>query len=405
MSTEKERTRFHAPGSGPVAPPDPYATDSPSAPGHPPRAGSGSGSEAGAGAQAGTGTRVSVLLSHGSALGELVEAELDEPRDDEVVVRVEAVGVCHTDLLAQRRLGSRTAVLGHEGCGTVERLGPRAEGLAVGDRVVISFASCGKCVPCRSGFPGYCAHSGALNGSGRRRDGSPTLRVRGDPVFGSFFGQSSFATAVLAGARSCVPVDGLPPEVAAPLGCGFLTGAGAVLNVLRPRPFERLLVVGAGGVGAAAALTALSEGVEVVVAEPVEARRALLTEQGAAAVASLDEPIPPVTHALDTTGRPEAIARALSLLRPRGALALVGLGPAEVPVDVRSLTMRGLRLLGCVEGDAEPALLIPELVRRHRAGLLPLDRLVTTYALGDIERAVADQRAGLTLKAVLLPGA
>lgn len=360
--------------------------------------------KAGAGAEDEAGTRISVLLSHGSALGELVEAELDAPRDDEVVVRVEAVGLCHTDLLAQKRLGNRSAVLGHEGCGTVERLGPRAEGLAVGDRVVLSFASCGECDPCRSGFPGYCAHSAALNGSGRRRDGSPTLRVGGEPVFGSFFGQSSFATSVLAGARSCVPVGDLSPAVAAPLGCGFLTGAGAVLNVLRPRPRDRLLVVGAGGVGAAAALTALSEGVEVVVAEPVEARRALLASHGATAVASLDEPVPPVTHALDTTGRPEAIARALALLRPRGALAVVGLGPAEIPLDVRSLTMRGLRLLGCVEGDAEPALLIPELVRRHRDGLLPLDRLVTTYALGDIERAVVDQRAGLTLKAVLLPG-
>lgn len=355
--------------------------------------------------RSGAGTAISVLLSRGSALGELVEAELDEPRDDEVVVRIEAVGVCHTDLLAQKRLGSRPGVLGHEGCGTVERLGPRAEGLAVGDRVVISFASCGECVPCRSGFPGYCACSVALNGSGGRRDGSPTLRVGGEPVFGSFFGQSSFATAVLTRARSCVPVGDLAPEVAAPLGCGFLTGAGAVLNVLRPRPRERLLVVGAGGVGAAAALVALSEGVEVVVADPVEARGALLTAYGATAVASLDEPIPPVTHALDTTGRPEAIARALALLGPRGALTLVGLGPAEIPLDVRSLTMRGLRLSGCVEGDAEPARLIPELIRRHRDGVLPLDRLVTTYPLDAIERAVADQRAGLTLKAVLLPGA
>ncbi|MFF9150204.1 alcohol dehydrogenase catalytic domain-containing protein [Streptomyces sp. NPDC014861] len=355
--------------------------------------------------RSGAGTTVSVLLSRGTTLGELVEAELDEPRDDEVVVRVEAVGICHTDLLARKRLGSRTAVLGHEGCGIVERLGPGAEGLSVGDRVVIAFASCGECAPCRSGFPGYCARSTVLNGSGRRQDGSPTLRVGGEPVFGSFFGQSSFATAVLARARSCVPVGDLPPEVAAPLGCGFLTGAGAVLNVLRPRPGQRLLVAGAGGVGAAAALAALSEGVEVVVAEPVEARRALLAAYGATAVASLDEPIPPVTHALDTTGRPEVIARALSLLRPRGALALVGLGPAELPLDVRSLTMRGLRLIGSVEGDAEPGVFIPELIRRHRDDLLPLDRLVTTYPLDAVERAVADQRAGLTLKAVLLPRA
>ncbi|OIJ66006.1 alcohol dehydrogenase catalytic domain-containing protein [Streptomyces mangrovisoli] len=347
--------------------------------------------------------RISALLSHGPAPSELVEAELDEPRADEVIVRIEAVGVCHTDLVTRENLGARRAVLGHEGCGTVERLGSAVDRLTVGDRVVIAFASCGRCGQCRGGHPAYCAWAGALNGSGRRLDRSSTIRVGSEPVFGAFFGQSSFATAALTPAGSCVPVGDAPPEVVAPLGCGFLTGAGAVLNVLRPRPGDRLLVVGAGGVGAAAVLTALSEGVEAVVAEPVAARRALCAGFGATAVASLDEPIPPVTHALDTTGRPESIARALTLLRPRGALALTGLGPAETTLDIRSLMLRGLQLRGCVEGDAEPSVLIPELVRRHRQGRLPLDRLVTTYALGDFDRAVADQRAGLTLKPVLVP--
>ncbi|MER6672726.1 alcohol dehydrogenase catalytic domain-containing protein [Streptomyces sp. NPDC000983] len=348
--------------------------------------------------------RISALLSRGAGPSELVDAELDEPRSDEVIVRIEAVGVCHTDLHTRGALRERPAVLGHEGCGTVERLGDAVDGLRVGDRVVISFASCGGCAQCRDGLPGYCAWASALNGSGRRLDTSPTIRVRDEPVFGAFFGQSSFATAALANARSCVPVGDLPAAVAAPLGCGFLTGAGAVLNVLRPRRGDRLLVVGAGGVGAVAALTALSEGVEVVVAEPVEARRALAARCGATTVASLDEPVPPVTHALDTTGRPEAIAGALAALKPRGVLALVGLGPAEVPLDVRSLMLRGLQVRGCVEGDADPSVLIPELAHRYRRGLLPLDGLVTTYTLADFDRAVADQRAGLTLKPVLLPG-
>ncbi|MGW6054231.1 alcohol dehydrogenase catalytic domain-containing protein [Streptomyces sp. NPDC055189] len=348
--------------------------------------------------------KISALLSHGSAAGELVDAELDDPRPDEVIVRIEAVGVCHTDLLTRKRLSQRPAVLGHEGCGTVERLGPAVDGLSLGDRVVISFASCGGCTQCRAGLPGYCAWAAALNGSGRRLDGSPTLRVGGEPVFGAFFGQSSFATAALADARSCIRVGDIPPEAAAPLGCGFLTGAGAVLNVLRPRHGDRLLVIGAGGVGAVAALTALSEGVEVVVAEPVAARRALLARYGATTVTSLDEPIPTLTHALDTTGRPEPIARALTLLQPHGILALVGLGPAEVALDVRTLMLRGLQVRGCVEGDAEPAILIPQLIQRFRSGTLPLDRLVSTYTLADFDRAVADQQAGRTLKPVLLPG-
>jgi aryl-alcohol dehydrogenase len=349
-----------------------------------------------------------VLLSRGGAPSEVVDAELDDPRPDEAVVRIEAVGVCHTDLITRDRLGDRPAVLGHEGCGVVERLGAEAHGsgFKVGDRVVVSFASCGHCRRCHEGLPAYCRHAQELNNSGRRRDGSATIRVAGEPVFGAFFGQSSFATAALVGARSCVPVGvgQVPPEVAAPLGCAFLTGAGAVLNVLRPGPApDRLLVVGGGGVGAAAVLTALSEGVDVVVAEPVEARRRLLAGFGADVVASLDEPLPALTHALDTTGRPEAIARALTALRPRGVLALVGLGPGQATLDVRALMLRGLQVRGCVEGDAEPSVLVPELLSRYRRGRLPLDRLVTAYPLGDFDQAVADQRAGLVLKPVLVP--
>ncbi|NGN69441.1 alcohol dehydrogenase catalytic domain-containing protein [Streptomyces sp. A7024] len=344
-----------------------------------------------------------MLLSGGAGATELVEAELDDPRPHEVTVRIEAVGVCHTDLLTRAALGDRPAVLGHEGCGIVEQTGAAVDTLGVGDRVVISFASCGRCGQCRAGHPAYCDRATALNGSGRRLDGSPTIRVGGAPVFGGYFGQSSFAAAALADARSCVPVGDVPPETAAPLGCGFLTGAGAVLNVLGPGAGDRLLVVGAGAVGTAAALTALSEGVEVVVAEPVAARRELAAGFGARAFNSLDDRLPPVTHALDTTGRPELIARTLTLLQPRGVLAVVGLGPATAAIDVRDLMLRGLQLRGCVEGDAEPALLVPELLLRYEQGRLPLDGLVTTYDLGDFDRAVADQRAGRVLKPVLLP--
>ncbi|MGB3440408.1 MAG: alcohol dehydrogenase catalytic domain-containing protein [Actinophytocola sp.] len=344
-----------------------------------------------------------MLLSRGAAPSEIVEAELDDPRRHEVIVRIEAAGVCHTDLVTRQSLGDRPSVLGHEGCGIVERLGTEVGTLAVGDRVVLSFASCGGCGQCRAGQPAYCASAAALNSSGRRLDGSPTIRVGGEPVFGAFFGQSSFAMAALADARSCVRIGDVAPEVAAPLGCGFLTGAGAVLNTLRPGLGDRLLVVGCGGVGAAAVLTALSDGVEVVVVEPVAARRELAAGFGAKAVASLDDPIPAVTHALDTTGRPELISRALALLEPRGVLVLVGLGPSEARLDVRTLLLRGLQVRGCVEGDAEPLVLVPELVRRYRQGRLPIDRLVTTYPLAEFDRAVADQRAGLALKPVLLP--
>ncbi|MFE7224659.1 alcohol dehydrogenase catalytic domain-containing protein [Nocardioides sp. NPDC057577] len=353
----------------------------------------------------GTGTAARVLLTRGTDTpAELVTAQLDAPREDEVLVRIEAVGLCHTDLATRAALGTTPAVLGHEGCGIVEQVGAAVSDLAVGERVVLSFRSCGSCERCLGGAPAYCEQAQRLNNAGHRPDGSATVTVDGQPVFASFFGQSSFASHALVAASACVPVGDVAPEVAAPLGCGFLTGAGAVLNVLRPGPGSRLLVVGAGGVGAAAVLAARSEGVEVIVVEPLASRRELVGSFGAKAYESFDELADPgISHALDTSGRPEVVDRVLDLLDPLGTLAVVGLGRARAEIDVRRLMLRGLTLRGCVEGDAVPRELVPELLRRHAAGTLPLDRLVTTFPLAEWDVAVAEQRAGRVLKPVMLP--
>ncbi|MER7559290.1 alcohol dehydrogenase catalytic domain-containing protein [Nocardioides sp. NPDC126508] len=352
-----------------------------------------------------TGRSARVLLTRGDDTpAELVAARLDAPRDDEVLVRIEAVGLCHTDLATRAALGTTPAVLGHEGCGIVEQVGSAVSEVRVGERVVLSFRSCGSCERCLDGAPAYCDQAQRLNNAGRRPDGSATVTVDGHPVFASFFGQSSFASHALVAAGACVPVGEAAPEVAAPLGCGFLTGAGAVLNVLRPGAGDRLLVVGAGGVGAAAVLAARSEGVEVIVVEPLASRREMVGSFGAKACASFDELADPgISHALDTSGRPEVVDRVLGLLDPLGTLAVVGLGQARAEIDVRRLMLRGLTLRGCVEGDAVPRELIPELLRRHAAGTLPLDRLVTTFPLAEWDAAVAEQRAGRVLKPVLLP--
>ncbi|MGH1565223.1 alcohol dehydrogenase catalytic domain-containing protein [Mumia sp. DW29H23] len=345
-----------------------------------------------------------VLLHQGDGPATLVDASLDDLRPDEVLVRIEATGLCHTDLVTLAGLRGAPAVLGHEGCGRVERIGSAVTGLAAGDRVVISFRYCGRCSQCSAGHPAYCEQATQLNSSGRRPDGTPTITVDGEPVFASFFGQSSFASHAIAPAQSCVriPAD-VPAHVAAPLGCGFLTGAGAVLNTLAPHEGDRLLVVGGGGVGAAAAATAIAVGVEVVVVDPLKQRRALAESLGAAAYASLDDPIPPVTHALDTTGRADVIAATLTTLSPRGILALVGLGKARGEIDLRDVMLRGLQLRGCVEGDAEPAVIVPVLVELYRGGRLPLDRLVARFGLDAFDAAVKAQRDGHAAKVVLVP--
>ncbi len=177
----------------------------------------------------------------------LESVDLDEPRPDEVLVRIHATGLCHTDLSSKTRVPG-PAVLGHEGTGVVEAVGAQVTGIGPGDHVVLSYRSCGECAHCRGGHRSYCSRSALLSWSGSRADGTATLSQNGIRLFGSFFGQSSFAQFALAAEDNVVVVDpSVDLSVAAPLGCGFQTGAGAVLNVLTPEPNSRLVVFGAGG--------------------------------------------------------------------------------------------------------------------------------------------------------------
>ncbi|NYV76848.1 alcohol dehydrogenase catalytic domain-containing protein, partial [Streptomyces sp. UH6] len=179
------------------------------------------------------------------------EVLLEDPRPNEVLVRMTAVGVCHTDLSMRAAWPPHLTpmVFGHEGAGRVEEVGAEVTGLAPGDHVCLTFASCGACEQCVAGHPAYCRTAQALNFSGGRGDGTTPLSLDGAPVHAGFFGQSSFATHAVVHERGVVKVpSGLPAEVVAPLGCGGQTGAGTVLNRLRPEPGRSLVVLGAGGV-------------------------------------------------------------------------------------------------------------------------------------------------------------
>lgn len=168
---------------------------------------------------------------------ELAEVEIDEPRDDEVLVRIVATGLCHTDLTMRHFLPPEMFphVFGHEGSGVVEAVGSQVEGVAVGDHVVLSFRSCRECAACKAGDVGYCEQTLLLNYMGMRADGSTTMTATdGSPVFGSFFGQSSLARHAIAHVDNCVVVDpALDLRIAAPYGCGFQTGAVAAAVVAR----------------------------------------------------------------------------------------------------------------------------------------------------------------------------
>ncbi|WP_430787265.1 NAD(P)-dependent alcohol dehydrogenase [Actinoplanes sp. G11-F43] len=325
------------------------------------------------------------------------DVDLEEPRDDEVLVRITAAGVCHTDLIMRRRWSRLPMVFGHEGAGIVEAVGAAVGTVAVGDSVALSYRSCGKCGQCRGGHPAYCLLND-LNMRGTRADGSSPLSAGGSTVYGNFFGQSSFASHAVAYASNVVRVPPtLSPALAAPLGCSVQTGAGTVLNVLRPSPGDTVAIFGTGSVGLSAVMAAVSLGCTVIAVDPNPARRSLAVSLGAHT--GLDK----AHHAIDTTGRPDVINRAIGSLHRRGTLALVGIG-GRAEFDIMTVMTNGIRIRGVIEGDASPATFLPQLVDLHRLGRLPVERIVTEYPFTEIETAARHAAEGTVVKPVLTFG-
>lgn len=348
------------------------------------------------------------------------EVDLREPREDEILVRLAAAGLCHTDLVATSgRLVQLPAVLGHEGAGVVERVGAGVSKVRPGDRVTITFMSCGACPRCDHNEPAYCHQAMPLNFGGRRLDGTTAI-TRGDEAISSnFFGQSSFASHCLAFERNVVKLDAeMPFELAAPLGCGIQTGAGAILRSLDCRPDSSLLILGGGAVGLSAVMAGKLRGCSrIVVLEPHAERQSLALELGAThaldpaqtpGLAATVRAITPdgIDYALDTTGIPALLNASIDCLAPRGMLGIVGIAPpgTAVPGVLSKVVPMGLTIRGIIEGDSDPDSFIPELIAHYRAGRFPIDRLVTTYPFEAINQAIADQHAGKCVKVVLLMG-
>ncbi len=342
------------------------------------------------------------------------QVDLDDPRPDEVLVRLVATGVCHTDMFF-RDLMPRPAVLGHEGAGVVEAVGSAVRKVRAGDHVVLSYGSCGTCASCDAGAPYYCHQFGAHNASGRRPDGSPTLTRGGEPLFGNFFSQSSFASHALANQINVVKVrQDVPLELLGPLGCGVQTGAGSVMNGLEPLPGEALVIFGAGTVGLSAIMAANLIGCEPIIAvDPVAARRDMALSLGAhhgidpTATDAVAE-IMRLTgtgalHTLECTGIPSVFEQAVACLAPRGTCGLIGAPPpgSTASIDLGNLLGKGIRIRGLIEGESQIDAFIPHLVELFQDGLLPIDRLVTFYELDQINEAVADSLEGRTIKPIL----
>jgi aryl-alcohol dehydrogenase len=352
----------------------------------------------------------------------LQDVELDAPRPDEVLVRIVAAGICHTDLTVQSGAipFAFPGVLGHEGAGIVEEVGSAVTKVRPGDRVLLSFTSCGRCASCRQGRPAYCDVWLPANlVGGARMDGSPTVRRDGTALGGHFFGQSSFAAHALADERSVVRVDDdAPLDHLAPLGCGIQTGFGTVWNILRPGPGQSVAVFGVGAVGLAAIMAARLLPVGTIVAvDLVPSRLELAAELGAthtvdAGVQDVAEALEKITggrgvdHAVEATGHTTVLRQAVDSLATLGKCAVVGAPPmgAEVSLSVTGL-LTGKQVIGVTLGDGEPETLIPQLVALSRQGRLPMEKLVRHYAPADFNAAVADMHSGNTIKPVITFGA
>lgn len=362
-------------------------------------------------------TQAAVVTAPGEPFT-LQEVELNGPRPDEVLVRIEAAGICHTDLTvaAGHIPFPLPGVLGHEGTGVVEETGRDVTRVAPGDHVVLTFTSCGTCASCRIGHPAYCTTWIPQNLiGGKRRDGTSPISQDGAPLGGRFFGQSSFSRQVIADERSVVKVDpDIPFGLLAPLGCAIQTGVGAVWNTLRPEPGATLAVLGTGAVGLAAVLGATFLPVSEIIAVGRRASQLELAAKLGAThtvnsteldlTAQLRELTrgQGVDYVVEAVGNPDVLRAGLDALAPRGAIAVVGAPPfgVEVPLDVHRL-LPGRRVLGVCEGDSDPEVLIPLLARMIRAGRLPIQPMIREYPFTSIGQAVADFSSGQNTKTVL----
>lgn len=349
------------------------------------------------------------------------EIEIDNPREDEVLVRISAVGLCHSDvLLAEGALPLVTpAVLGHEGAGIVEAVGAGVTKLKKGDRVVMTFNFCGLCKACLKGEPSYCESFMLLNYSPVRVDGSHTLCAcrGGAGISGNFFGQSSFASYALGNERNVIKiVDDVDLTLLGPLGCGIQTGAGAVMRALAPPAGSSIVISGGGSVGLSALMGAVVQGcTTIILIEPVQARRDLALELGAthvidpigADVPALVRAIVPagVEYAVDASAAVPAMEAILSSMAMRGTVAFVGV-PASpttmLSLNVLATLSNALTIKFVIEGDSNPQVFIPQLVELYKAGRFPINKISKIYPFAEINKAVEDQKAGHCIKAVLV---
>ncbi|RMR03603.1 Benzyl alcohol dehydrogenase [Pseudomonas savastanoi pv. glycinea] len=361
---------------------------------------------------------VAVLREAGAKL-QVERAELGVPRPDEVRVRVVATGVCHTDMVVRDQLFPTPLpiVLGHEGAGVVESVGSAVTTIVPGDHVVMTYMSCGLCLPCETGHPAHCSNMHPLNFGGGRLDGSTsTCSCEGNaPIHDHFFGQSSFSTYVVANERNVVKVSKKAPlELLGPLGCGIQTGAGSVLKAMKVEAGASFAAFGAGAVGLAAVMAAKVAGATTIIAVDItQSRLELALELGATHVINSRQEDPVarireitgggVNYSLECSGRAEVLRQAIDAVTTLGTCGIVGATKmgTEVAFNINDVMIPGKRIMGIVQGDVVANAFIPTLVDLYLQGRFPFDKLCRFYTFDQINEAMADSESGITIKPIL----
>lgn len=345
------------------------------------------------------------------------EIDLCDPRPDELLVEVVASGMCATDLHGRDGYYAMPypAVFGHEGAGVVRAVGAQVSGFKPGDHVVMAYPWCGECPNCRAQRQSYCLHAFDLKMNGTRADGSTLHSKDGKPVYSAFFQQSSFGNFTIANERYAVK---LRPDVSlesvCALACGGQTGAGAVLNVMKPAPGDSFAVFGVGAVGLSGLMAAKIAGCDPIIAVDVHASRlALAREFGATHTinhAGRNEVVSDirkltgggVRFSLETSALAPVFREAIEALMPAGTCVLLGSARKGTEVSFETpFLQNGRTLRGVIQGDSVPKAFIPTLVEHIMAGRFPVERMITFYELADINRAAAESASGRTIKPVV----
>ncbi|KAF2480732.1 chaperonin 10-like protein [Neohortaea acidophila] len=367
---------------------------------------------------------VALVVDEAKADFKLQPIVLDEVRGDEVLIEMKYSGICHTDIVLQQGLlplCDFPAVFGHEGAGIIRAIGKDVKNkeLKVGDAALLSFNHCGTCTACVGDHPAYCHTHALVNHNAVRLSdrSTPARRPNGEAVRSQYFGQSSFSKMSVVNEKcvvKCPNPDRM--DIYAPFGCGVQTGAGTVLNVLKPTKDESLVIFGIGTVGISALMAAKHIGAgQIIAVDIVDAKLQLAKELGATAVVNSKEQPDTVAaikaltngkgakYTIDCTGLLPVIQTMVDCLQPEGTAAVVGVPPpdAKISIDPLMFLLDNKKLIGVIEGDSNPSDFIPKLIQLHQDGHFPIEKICKTYPVDKLADAIHDLHTGAVTKPVI----